>query len=337
MANVIRIKRRASGASGAPPTLKSAELAHNEVDNTLYIGRGDDGAGNATTIVPVGGAGAFVDLSATQTIGGAKTFSTVPKSSEDASGNTDLVRKSQFDTALSGKAAASHSHAISDVSGLQTALDNKLDDSQATTFGLSLLDDTDAAAARSTLGLGSAATSDSTAFAAASHSHAIADVTGLQTALDGKASATHAHAISDVTGLQTALDAKAALASPTFTGTPAAPTAAAGTNTTQIATTAFVQAAVSALINGAPGALDTLNELATALGSDANFSTTITNALAGKLAIASNLSDLNNVATARTNLGLGTMATQAASNVAITGGTIDGVTIDGVTIDGGTF
>ena len=50
MANVIRIKRRASGNAGAPAALKSAELAHNEVDNTLYVGKGDDGSGNATSL-----------------------------------------------------------------------------------------------------------------------------------------------------------------------------------------------------------------------------------------------------------------------------------------------
>lgn len=76
----------------------------------------------------------------------------------------------------------------------------------------------------------------------------------------------------------------AALASPAFTGTPTAPTAAGGTNTTQLATTAFVSTAVANLINGAPGALDTLVELGAALGNDPNFETTITNALAGKQA-----------------------------------------------------
>ena len=86
--------------------------------------------------------------------------------------------------------------------------------------------------------------------AAASHTHAIADTTGLQTALDGKASTSHTHAQSDVTNLTTDLAAKAPLASPTFTGTPLVPTASGGTNTTQAASTAFVQAAVSAAVAG---------------------------------------------------------------------------------------
>lgn len=75
----------------------------------------------------------------------------------------------------------------------------------------------------------------------------------------------------------------APLNSPALTGTPTAPTANAGTNTTQIATTAFVNTAITNLINGAPGALDTLDELAQALGDDSNFATTVTNSLSGKL------------------------------------------------------
>ena len=78
----------------------------------------------------------------------------------------------------------------------------------------------------------------------------------------------------------TAIALKANIAGPTFTGVPAAPTASAGTNTTQLATTAYVTAAVAALIDSAPGAINTLNELAAALGDDANFSTTITNSIA---------------------------------------------------------
>lgn len=71
--------------------------------------------------------------------------------------------------------------------------------------------------------------------------------------------------------------------SPEFTGTPLAPTAASGTNTAQIATTAFVRSEISALVDSAPGTLDTLNELAAALGDDPNFIVTISASLSNKL------------------------------------------------------
>lgn len=90
----------------------------------------------------------------------------------------------------------------------------------------------------------------------------------------------------DAAAARTTLGA-APLASPALTGTPTAPTAPLGTNTLQLATTAFVQAAAAALVNSSPAALDTLNELATALGNDPNFATTITNLLALKAPLAS--------------------------------------------------
>ncbi|MGT4733674.1 tail fiber protein [Escherichia coli] len=89
------------------------------------------------------------------------------------------------------------------------------------------------------------------------------------------------------TTINNALALKAPLASPAFTGTPTAPTASQGTNSTQIANTAFVKAAITALINGAPGTLDTLKEIAAAINNDPNFSTTINNALALKAPLAS--------------------------------------------------
>lgn len=183
MANELRLKRRASGNAGAPAALKSAEPAYNMVDDVLYIGKGDDGGGNATSVVALAGIGAFVGLAGDQTVGGAKTFSTVPKASQDASGGADLVRKSQLDTLLGGKANSSHTHSIA-----------------------------------------------------------------------------------NVTGLQGALDGKAPLASPALTGTPTVPTAAPGTNSAQIASTAYVDAAVTAGTVSNLGAIEDVTITAIAAG-----------------------------------------------------------------------
>ena len=142
-------------------------------------------------------------------------------------------------------------------------------------------------------------TAISTHNSATENVHGISDTSALATktyadtaVTTHKDATTSVHGIADTSLLatksyvDTADNLKAALASPGFTGTPTAPTATAGTNTTQVATTAFVGTAVSALVASAPAALDTLNELAAALGSDANFSTTITTALALKASTA---------------------------------------------------
>ncbi|EPQ9067109.1 phage tail protein [Escherichia coli] len=91
---------------------------------------------------------------------------------------------------------------------------------------------------------------------------------------------------------------KAPLNSPVLTGTPTTPTARQGTNNTQIANTAFVMAAIAALVDSSPDALNTLNELAAALGNDPNFATTMTNALAGKQPKDATLTALAGLATA---------------------------------------
>ncbi|EPR6209044.1 phage tail protein [Escherichia coli] len=91
---------------------------------------------------------------------------------------------------------------------------------------------------------------------------------------------------------------KAPLNSPALTGTPTTPTARQGTNNTQIANTAFVMAAIAALVDSSPDALNTLNELAAALGNEPNFATTMTNALAGKQPKDATLTALAGLATA---------------------------------------
>ena len=110
--------------------------------------------------------------------------------------------------------------------------------------------------------------------------------------------------------LQTVLGLLATLASPALTGTPTAPTAAADANTTQIATTAMVQAAIAALVDSAPAELNTINELAAALGDNENYAATITSALALKAALES--PEFTGTPTAPT-AGAGTDTTQIAT------------------------
>ena len=109
------------------------------------------------------------------------------------------------------------------------------------------------------------------------------------------------------TTINNALALKAPLSSPALTGTPTAPTAVQSVNNTQIATTAFVKSAIAGMVGSAPAALDTLNELAAALGNDPNFATTMLNALAGKQPLDNTLTNLSgkDVAALLTYLGLG--------------------------------
>jgi hypothetical protein len=297
MSNTVRIKR--STTTSVPTTLANAELAYSEASNKLFIGVGTGGAGgSATSIVAIGGAGAFLDLSTA-----ASTYA--PIASPTFTGTVTIPAGASISGYLTSATASSTYQTISGMSSYLTV-----------------------------------STASSTYAPLASPTF-----TGTVTIPAGAS-----------------ISGYALLASPTFTGTPAAPTATAGTNTTQVATTAFVSTAVSNLINGAGAALDTLKELADALGNDANFASTISTSLGEKLVKSNNLSDLtsastartnlglgtiateaaadylakagnlsglSSVSTARTNLGLGTIATQAANNVAITGGTIDGITFDG--------
>ena len=101
MANTVRIKRRTSGAAGAPGTIENAELAFNEVDDILYYGEGTAGAGGSGTALAIAGPGAFATLTSAQTLSGNKTFSgvvIVPT----PSANTHAATKAYVDSAVAG-------------------------------------------------------------------------------------------------------------------------------------------------------------------------------------------------------------------------------------------
>lgn len=126
MANKLRIRRRsATGVAGAPSSLLGAELAFNEKDFTLYYGYGDDGSGNATSIISIGGKGSFVDLSSAQSIDGIKTFTSSPVVPTPSTGDnstkaasTAFVKAQGYQTGnqnitISGDASGSGTTAIS--------------------------------------------------------------------------------------------------------------------------------------------------------------------------------------------------------------------------------
>lgn len=110
MSNTLRIKRRASGSPGAPSSLQNAELAFNEVDGVLYYGLGTGGAGgSATTVIAIGGSGAYMALSGNQTIAGTKTFSSTISGSIDGNAGTATKLATARTIALTGDATASGS------------------------------------------------------------------------------------------------------------------------------------------------------------------------------------------------------------------------------------
>jgi hypothetical protein len=139
------------------------------------------------------------------------------------------------------------------------------------------------------------------------HTHNISDINNLQNELNNKqpsgiyASGTHYHVVNDITNFETSVSGLifgiyAPLISPNFSGIPTVPTANSGTNNSQIANTEFVRNEISSLVNSAPTTLDTLNELALALGNDPNFATTIASGLGQKanLVHTHNTSDITN-------------------------------------------
>lgn len=242
MANTLRIKRRAAGgAAGAPSSLQNAELAFNEQDDTLYYGKGTGGAGgSATTVIAIGGPGTFATINSPTFTGtpGAPTAAADTNTTQIATTAYVLGQASSVTPLIDGTAAigtslkyarADHVHptdttraplASPGLTGTPTAptaaVDTNTTQLATTAFVVGQ------AGSATPLINGTAAVGTSLRFARQDHVHP-----------------------TDTT--------RAPLASPTFTGTPAAPTPAADTNTTQVATTAFVIGQASSTAGAALG------------------------------------------------------------------------------------
>jgi Phage tail fibre repeat len=281
MSNTLRIKRRISGNLGAPSTLSNAELAYNEVDNILYYGKGDDGGGLATSVIGIAGDGLHASLTS-------PTFVGVPVAPTAAQGNsTTQIATTAFvnaeiaadATPLShvGSTGATHGNASGSVAGFMSSADKtKLDGvavgantGTVTSIALSLPSEFSVAGSpvttSGTFTVTKASQTEKTVYAAPNGAPGLpsfrsllaSDIPTLNQNTTGTASnVTGTVAIANGgTGTNTAEQALSAfggapLASPAFTGVPTAPTANNGTSTTQLATTAFVAAAVNSSNSG---------------------------------------------------------------------------------------
>ena len=322
MPNILRLKRRESGAAGAPSALKQSEPAYNEVDDTLYLGVGSGGGGgNAASIKAVAGAGAFVSKTGNQTISGDKVF-------------TGLVD-------LSGATIPSLS-----LSQNLTIVGNLIVQGTTTTISSTTIDVAD-----KNIELGKVSSpSDTTADGGGITLKGTTDHTfNWVNSTDSWTSSEHIHL---ATGKVFKIDSVVVLSKDVL-GSTVVNSSLTSVGTINSGVWNATDIAVAHGGTGASNASQARTNLGLAIGSDVQAFDADLAALAGVASAANKIAyftgaaqadvadftpyartllDDGDAATARGTLGLGSMATQ--NNTAVN---IDGGTIDGITLDGGTF
>lgn len=241
MANTLRIKRRAEGAAGSPSSLENAELAFNEVDDTLYYGKGAGGpGGTATSIIPIGGSGAFLSKTLPATISAIYSFTASPTVPTVATGDSSTKVAS---TAFVSAAISAASIPDGNKGDLTVGTGGTVWTINAKAVTNTKLADMPASTLKGNISASAGAPADLTGTQVKSMlALSKADV-GLAN-VDNTSDANKPVS----TAQQTALNLKANLASPALSGVPTTPTAAAGTNTTQIASTQFVISEIASRI-----------------------------------------------------------------------------------------
>jgi len=356
MSNTLRIKRRATGASGAPSSLKNAELAFNEVDNVLYYGTGTDINGDANTVISIGGTGAFVDITSAQTVSGGKTFSgsvalgssATASTATQGDNSTSVATTAYVDTAVgavsttfdiaadSGTAetvtTGSDTITFAGGTGISTAVGATdtitiTNDGVVSLTGTSNEVEVSASTGSVTIGLPSDVTIGNTLTVTGDLivNGNTTTVNSTTLTVDDKnlelgSTASPSDATADGGGITLK-----GTTDKTFNWVDATDSWTASEHLDLASGKAYYIAGTSVLNATTLGAA-VVNSSLTSVGT---IGTGVWQGTA--VALAYGGTGATDASGARTNLGLGTMAVQAASNVAITGGTIDGISFDGGT------
>jgi hypothetical protein len=295
MANTIRIKRRAgTGSAGAPSSLKNAELAYNEADDILYYGKGSDGSGDATSIPAIAGAGAYLTLGTSQTVTGDKTFSGAVSVATPSS-NAHAATKLYVDTAVSGVTVSGTANQITVTSGVVSLASSVTTPGDLTVTGNLTVNGTTTTVNSTTVSL-----DDKNIELASTSSPSDAGADGAGITVKGTTDKTFNWV--DATDAWTSSEHLNLLTGKSFyiNGTAVLSSSTLGSGITSSSLTSV-------------GTIATGVWQGTAIG------------------IAYGGTGATTASGARTALELGSIATQNANNVNITGGTIDGISIDGGT------